>query len=545
MPIKYTEFDTTNTKNTGGVTGSVRVQRSDGNYYQLKPSILSNSFLRRLKAGGVDRENFGEVIASKITREMLYPGYELVPDVTLTWNMDNKEVSVASKYLKGSKVQTLDDYAQEKFEDFSGVSQSKNHVKFTKNTTDPNNREFKISGDEQKDLRKGLARSLAVSILVGDHDVNPGNMMVVDGKVSRIDFGHAFNDLLNAPSLFGGRVRNKDNQVLDFFNREKLANFLPPGQQPKLWRDYPGIVPTQEMVDSLKEMSESNGLRKGVDAARTEFKQLITDLRYDKDSNQALKTCKHILDSLKEINRAIGAAPIPSDMKLDESIDRIFDNISNFCQKSQTQMLDVSKLMQMQVDIDNMLEAKSKGVEVLQAQIEAIKSQYEEMIEAVGIGNKNRKSITWVKTSADEPAVEGNLHDYIHHRSKHLSFSKNIDKDFIIDHFPAPEKKNWFRKFIDYFFSKEQVTKTTQHDKTESYSYKHEDKHVKYENTKVHDKVATEALQKEVQSGQVSGPDPETDHKKESVNQSKRTSRASEVLSPRKANEHEVNSRGL
>ena len=64
MPIDYNEFDVGNAVNSGGVTGSKRVKMG-GKNYQLKPSIKDNSFGRSLKAGGTDRENYGEVISAK------------------------------------------------------------------------------------------------------------------------------------------------------------------------------------------------------------------------------------------------------------------------------------------------------------------------------------------------------------------------------------------------------------------------------------------------------------------------------------------------
>ncbi len=256
MPISFKEFNIRNAVNTGGVTGSIRVVRETQNskhFYQLKPSILSNEFLRKLKAGGVDRENFGEVIAAKIGRSILQnpDGSEAVPDVSLVYDSENRQVSVASKYLTGKKVRTLDDYAQEQ----NLKIKFKRHATFVDGTKPISAGQYNISGDKHKEFRQGLANAIAVSALVGDHDVNPGNMMAVDNKVARIDFGHAFNDLLNTAKIFGGGVRNKKNQMLDFLNRENVASFPPPGDIPKLWRDYPGMIPSQELANAFKEMS--------------------------------------------------------------------------------------------------------------------------------------------------------------------------------------------------------------------------------------------------------------------------------------------------
>ena len=115
MVLLNSHFDTENAQHTGGVTGSARVKHKVKNiFYQLKPSILSNTLMRRFKAGHVDRENFGEVIASKISRSIMSGiDRDSVPAVSLVYNSNLKQVQIASKYLTGNKVRTLDDYAKE------------------------------------------------------------------------------------------------------------------------------------------------------------------------------------------------------------------------------------------------------------------------------------------------------------------------------------------------------------------------------------------------------------------------------------------------
>ncbi len=204
--------------------------------------------------------------------------------MSLVYDKVRKRTPVASKYLEGDKVKvrTLDVFIQEK----TGIKlEGKKHIKFVdgsrkKDGTNPKNREYDISGLENAALRRDIAKGIAGSIINGDHDINPGNFVVVtkDGqdRAARIDFEHAFNDLLNTSKAFGGTVRNKDNQVLDFLNREKVAG-LKFGAKSKLWRDYPGMIPTQEMADAFKEVSQSPGLREGIAAGREEFTALEGD----------------------------------------------------------------------------------------------------------------------------------------------------------------------------------------------------------------------------------------------------------------------------
>jgi hypothetical protein len=40
---------------------------------------------------------------------------------------------------------------------------------------------------------------------------------------------------------------------------------------PKLWRDYAGIVPSQELADSFKELGEFNEMQKGLASAKAQF----------------------------------------------------------------------------------------------------------------------------------------------------------------------------------------------------------------------------------------------------------------------------------
>ena len=112
MVLLNSHFDTENAQHTGGVTGSARVKHKVKNiFYQLKPSILSNTLMRRFKAGHVGRENFGEVIASKISRSIMSGiDRDSVPEVSLVYNSNLKQVQIASKYLTGNKVRTLDSF---------------------------------------------------------------------------------------------------------------------------------------------------------------------------------------------------------------------------------------------------------------------------------------------------------------------------------------------------------------------------------------------------------------------------------------------------
>ena len=261
-------------------------------------------------------------------------------------------------------------------------------------------------------MRRDIAKGIAGSIINGDHDINPGNFVVVtkDGKdrAARIDFGHAFNDLLNISTVFGGTVRNKDNQVLDFLNRESVAG-LKFGAKSKLWRDYPGMIPTQEMADAFKEVSQSTGLSQGIAAGREEFLALLEAMERNKDE-EGIAHLKKSLDAISSNISGVGLDPVLSPKK--ETINAAFTNIEQFAKDNQQKMADVSKLMQLQVNIDKIIEGKKKGNEPTKEQIDQIKAAYAELEKATGIGQKGG-GLEWVKTSASKAAHKGDLESYI------------------------------------------------------------------------------------------------------------------------------------
>lgn len=447
MPIEYSKFDIENAVNSGGVTGSICVEM-EGKKHQLKPSILDNKFMRKLKAGWTDRENYGEVIASKISRAVLINSdFEAAPNVSLVYDKVSKKTPVASKYLEGDKVRTLDKYIKE----LNPNIKYKRHVKFVDGTKGKVGKgEYDISGEKNISLRKDIAKGIAGSIISGDHDVNPGNMIVVtkggEDRVARIDFGHAFNDLLNAPEMFGGKVRNKDNQVLDFLNREQLADYKF-GDQPKLWRDYPGMIPSQEMADAFKEISEASGLSDGVKAARQEF----TDLLRDMERNNDKEGIKHLQKSLKAISNNVSAVELNPKLSPEQFINAAFDNIEKFAKDNQNQMKDAAKLMQVQVDVDKMIEAKKKGIEPSTEQMNQLKAQYAELEKIKGIGLKSG-GVGWIKTDEKKPAHKGDLESYIKQRGEKLGLDKAKSKDLVHGDFQFPVKPTFFQRVYNKLF---------------------------------------------------------------------------------------------
>lgn len=422
------DFELDSARGSGGVTGSKTVEAKNGDSYQLKPSILSRNVasIRRNKANNTDRENFGEVIAATVGRAVMRSDEadvtELVPKLSLVYDKNQNKVLVASKFLPNVVQPSLDKYAQE----IRGVSITKRHVKVSDKSA--GNGILDISGDNtvNKVLRQDLGHAIALSVLVGDHDVNPGNMIVIrDNKdqhrIARIDFGHAQNDLLNTKKIFGGRVRNQGNQVLDFLNREKLAGF-PRGAKTKLWRDY-DVVPSQELADALKNISKSTEISKGVNAAKQQYQDLINDL--DPKNKNDQKTLFHIKKSLAAISNNVSDKADKVNPKADVKyvLDKSFKNLENFYTRQQEHMQDVAKLMDLQVKCDQLITDKQHLRTTDSKVIEAIYTQYEELQNAPGIMQK-AGGIEWVKTEAKTPSFKGTLDSYLGHRASQLEEQK-------------------------------------------------------------------------------------------------------------------------
>jgi hypothetical protein len=428
------DFDHSTAQSVGGLTGSERV-KLQGHNYQLKPSILDNSFIRKTKAGSMDRENFGEMISAAVSRAVTgsdQPGNpELVPEVALVYDDGKKKdkasgeivkvrearVKVASKYLNNVQG-NLNEYAEKQGIEIKGA--------FVKVSTNPMAQgaglDLSGNGEDKKILRKDLAIALAVSAFSGDHDINPGNMLALKDaegrmRIARIDFGHAFNDLLNAPKQFGGQLRNKENQVLDFFNRENVAHVIESHKRSKLWSSYSGIVPSDELASALKEIADSNRVQDGLNNAKASFGALIDELNKDPVANK--KTLDHIKNSLVTISNNV------SDNKLDgkkltaeQALNQVFDNLGKYYEQNQNQVRDVAKLVQMQANIDKVIMAKKDGKEPDTNLIESINKAYEELKTTPGIGLKNGKGIEWAKVTDGVPAFKGSLDHYIELRGR-------------------------------------------------------------------------------------------------------------------------------
>lgn len=415
-------FDTRHAQNTGGVTGSRRVLHTEENHpYQLKNSIRDAKAIRRIKAGGTDRENFGEVIAANIGYAFL--GYNKIPKVQLVYDDQRQRVLIASKYLQSIDAPpcTLDEHLAAA----AHLPESAKHIKIVSKYADDHPGHIRVDADEVKALLPSLTKAIAISMLTGDHDINPGNMLVIhEGEppqpaVSRIDFGHAFNDLLNAPSAFGGGIINHAHPSMDFFNRKAVAGF-PNEAQSKFWRDYPGLIPSQELVDAIRDIAFDGNekLERGIENAQKEFELLLEQQRQQGD----YVGVQHTVTSLKAIyeNYTGKELDLPDERREREVnmfVNVVFSSIGENINDHLADMQRTADILEMQVKIDKMIEFEKMNVskpreeyqEILDEMKEGITQQYHEL-------DPDHAGIEWIKTEANEPAFHGTLDHYIDHR---------------------------------------------------------------------------------------------------------------------------------
>jgi len=393
---KKAYFNLENKKSVGGKTGSIKVSKRKepaqldhrDEHWQYKPSIQNARWVRKAKASGSDRENFGEAIAATIGQALSDQNH--VPTVDLVHDEEQHQIHIASKYLTGDTVSTLDDYAK-------GVlnrQEAEGHIQFVSDAIKP--KQFPIKNPSW--LKRELAKAIALSAVVGDHDVNPGNMMYIKDKgkerIARIDFGHAFNDLINTSSTFGGGIQFKQNNMIDFLNREKVGG-LKLGARSKLWRDYPGLIPSMELVEAFREVAHHvHKIAKPLNDIVSQFKEI-----YHAESSPSQK--RHILHSLNEIHKSITGKSLKKGLPY-KKFGEFETSIRSFVAKNCADMKKTADLMALQIEIDEAIKSETLD-----------KDKHNEFTNTYKLINLPN---TWIKIDAKIPAFKGDLTQYIQER---------------------------------------------------------------------------------------------------------------------------------
>jgi hypothetical protein len=407
----------------GGKTGSKRITDRGGVNYQWKQPILQNpKFIRKRKANYLDRENFGELLASRIAKALSQTP-DCVPSVYfVTDNSNQRHLGIASEYLTANTIGTLDAH-------FLKGTTPKNvhHVKLV-NSQNENQAKGHFNIDSNPRLKQGVADAIAISALVGDHDVNPGNMIVMtnNGQISigRIDYGHAFKDLMRFPK-FGGQPVHPNN-ILDFFNRETVDGRR---SKSKLWRDYPGLVPSTEMVEALQRLTKVENMQEKIHTAlekvKNEVKQFIRD--HTKDKEQIIKSFQTIAEHVsgEKCDKSSEA----------ERIDWIFTQIENYAVKNYQQMQYAAEVMDLQLKIQN--EVKDPNTT---PQLDTLRAKYAQLV-----SETERGPFTWIKEKENSPAFQGDFDAFVQHRKNEekLTALETQINDFLkTDQIRPAEKKH-------------------------------------------------------------------------------------------------------
>ncbi|MCX7114932.1 MAG: hypothetical protein NTW08_03340 [Gammaproteobacteria bacterium] len=440
----------------GGKTGSQECKElSTDVTHQLKLPISEAGMVRKMKAWRSDHENFGEFIAARALQHMLPPGQ--IPNLFLLDMEDGQGIGVASEYLQETNCVTLDDYLDpgrkrpvRKIEDDKTEYE---HVKLINGSpTKEHEAQYHDLNKLPPHIRKQLAEAIAVSAIIGDHDINPGNMLVIkddDGapiRLARIDFGHAFEDLLRGPNS-GGVVH--DNRMIDFFNRKFLASINPRGEPSKLWRDYLGLIPSQEVVTAMNELvihKDTNAIHTAIDEVKNTFKAMFDDrLRHineanpnDKDKQiaefQVFKA--HVMKSLINIignsstlaslfiSKPRNPYPLAIDPNDSTALDEIFNAIELYIQWSLEDMEKAARLMQIQVDIDSALQLENQQTQA--ERLALIKEDYEGKLK----NNLLPTPQCWVKTAPNSNPISGTFDTYVTDRRKTINVHNPEEWDF-------------------------------------------------------------------------------------------------------------------
>ena len=377
---------------SGGKTGSQVAKDPVGKKYQLKRDISQAPITRTMKIrfNRTDHENFGEVLAARIASVLMNndPLRSLTPELFFVLNDESPYLSVASKYLEGGTIKNLDQHLG-----LPKEKENKQHISLVSegfNPKDPKNLKRDINANPT--LKQDLAKAIALSALSGNHDVNPGNMIVISDKngfnrMGTIDFGHAFEDLTRynrnfAKGLMGGQKAHPNN-IIDFFNRSTVN--APGGAQSKFWRDYPGLCPSEELAQSLMAMAGTNPkiIKKAMQATLDEVEHIQNENpKIDQD---------HILRSFKRIAKHVSGGEIADDIDLPD----VFKAIESYLISNLEKMKYAAEIMSLQLAIEKAVESNNY------TKLSTLRKTHK-ILELTGT-NQLLGPFTWFKEKKSEP----------------------------------------------------------------------------------------------------------------------------------------------
>lgn len=460
MKVFSPKWFTTKAKTTGKSPSSRG--EIDGIKHQIKRSNSTKNWRRWFGYDPDPSDLIGEYIGSKIAEELSYSIYEtanlpenieLSPKVELVLDEKMREIKLASKYLNDGMPNfigcTLDEVwkgtlqPEQKIEGhcvmYANDSASKpdeaNKVLRCGQeiSTKIGNNEVKLTLE-----KKQLFQALKLSFLLGDHDVNPGNMYVVYDKASkksqicRIDYGHAFCDLIkkwgrgkdHSPNIAPTR-----GYVLDALNREKIN-----GGKSKLARDYRDIIPDHEFASILRQEIDQNALSKSLENCRGELNEF-----YSHSGNK--------LGRLKnKITRCFSTLTSKMGFGKESGSDIALQRAESFVKKNAEEMQSIANLIDVQAYVEDVANSKLSHSEALK-KIDQIYKKDNRYLKDKSFN----EDIEWVKSDKDPHAPKCSLPEYINKKielTQNPAAKQNLESlAKLLNSISPPKKKESMGKF--------------------------------------------------------------------------------------------------
>ena len=437
--------------------------------FQLKRSNCTKFFRRSVRLDPNYADILGEFVASRILKNMLpdtAAGLEFAPQVDLvaansSLQEENKAANeindfrITSKYFDNDKYEQIDLL---KFVEKIGGNHSKGDTKILLSDNNGDN-EINLNATYQLDMsqpgssqsdnfqlppakkdftldKKSFYDTLAASMILGEHDLNPGNFFIMlpksggKAKFGRIDMGHAFNDLIkdfsgeHCPKSFHtqGRavVRNMINgDTVNAFKNSK-TKFL------RYFGD--GIIFEPEFADALDRIAatQSKTMTEAVDAAIGDLKT-----RFENDN----KNKEQIIKSGKTLLHRMGASPLATANlnSLDNICNKLRQESKSFVATNCEEAKSVAAMLRLQTAIDQLLKEGEKA--------SITKTHFTTLVEKDYYLVKSlRQNIEWMRTKQNAKPFVGTLAGYLSYRQHELQAAQQ--------HTTIPKKN--FKKPRDY-----------------------------------------------------------------------------------------------
>lgn len=433
LPIARAKDFVSTDAETAGKSGSKQVKDNESTLYQFKVSG-NNKFFRSLITDRDQADLLAEFMASRLLQGMLKSdedGPEIAPQVDLAAADNGKGFFVTSRYINNTK----DKRGQYEHVDLSKIVQvGTGGQKISHTFLDSSHARYDKADDKEYSInKKDYYRGLSASIILGEHDVNPGNFVIIkpineekQPRLARIDMGHAFNDLIKKTISNQAQKESSGGYVLDAINRKEVNHAPFAGQEraKTKFRRYNDmdILLDPEFADSLRSTSiDDSGLAQITDKYKTELKELskLSPSLNNKIQDSLITLGSRVGMSDNQVERPgffrrlwckICNKPYPGS---EERIDRITDGIKQSITENQHEARSVANLLDVQRTVDNMI----KGTISIEEGTKAITSIYQKDEKYLkgkdpfGTGPDNK--IEWVRLNDKEQIIQQPLINYI------------------------------------------------------------------------------------------------------------------------------------